>query len=253
MGGSLAHKYAAVRDDAVLDRETLILEHLPQVRLIAKRIHNRLPRHISLEDLISTGIVGLLRAIDNFDPSANVQLKTYADRRIHGEIMDSLRAMDWASRDTRNKARLIGAAIQVCQGRLAREPSEEEIARELRIDPAEYQRWLGLIQTVEVCGFEYAGDGQPDLLQFIGDDEENWPSRVVERHELDRILALAIERMPKLERTILNLYYYEELNLSEISKVVGLHLSRVAQLRTQAVLRLRSHLQRVWPPSGSKH
>jgi RNA polymerase sigma factor for flagellar operon FliA len=132
--------------------------------------------------------------------------------------------------------------------RLGREPTEEEIASELHIPQAEYRQWLGGIQAINLERLECIfTDGQEySMLRFISDDEENWPSHLVERAELERILALAIERMSKLERTILNLYYYEELNLGEISKIVGLHLSRVAQLRVQAILRLRSHLRRVW-------
>jgi len=230
------------------EREALVLEHLPQVCLIARRIHDRLPDHISLDDLISTGVIGLMAAIDHFDPSLGVQLNTYAERRIRGAIIDSLREMDWAPRETRKKSKLIEAAIHQVKQRLGREPLEEEIAAELRLPQAEYQQWLSGIQAINLERLECVStDGQEcSMLRFISDDQENWPSHLVERAELERILALAIDRMSKLERTILNLYYYEELNLGEISKIVGLHLSRVAQLRVQAILRLRSHLRRVW-------
>ncbi len=219
------------------------------MRLIARRIHDRLPSYISLDDLISTGVIGLLAAIDNFDESLNVQLKTYAERRIRGAIMDSLRDLDWAPRETRKRSKVIEAAIHKAKQRHGREPTEEDIAAELGITPAEYQQWLTDIQAIDLQAMEYvASDGRrSDLLRVIPDtNEDDWPSNIVERSELERILALAIERMPKLERTVLNLYYFEELSLAEISKVVKLHLSRVAQLRVQGVLRLRSHLQRVW-------
>jgi RNA polymerase sigma factor FliA len=249
--------YRPAYDEATtLRREALVMQHLPQVRLIARRIHERLPSYISLDDLISTGVIGLLAAIDNFDASLNVQLKTYAERRIRGEIMDSLRELDWAPRETRKKSKVIEAAIHKSKQRFGREPSEEEIAGELGIDPAEYQRWLNEIQAIDLQALEYVNPdgGRSDLLRVVPDAEENWPSHVVERSELERILALAIERMPKLERTVLNLYYFEELSLAEISKIVKLHLSRVAQLRVQGVLRLRSHLQRVWTGTpGRKH
>jgi RNA polymerase sigma factor for flagellar operon FliA len=132
--------------------------------------------------------------------------------------------------------------------RFGREPTEEEIASELNLPQAEYQQWLNGIQAINLERLEYVStEGQEcSMLQFVSDGDENWPSHLVERAELERILALAIERMSKLERTVLNLYYYEELNLGEISKIVGLHLSRVAQLRVQGILRLRSHLRRVW-------
>jgi RNA polymerase sigma factor for flagellar operon FliA len=242
----------AVGDDAVLRREKLVLEHLPQVRIIAGRIHDKLPDHISLEDLVSTGIIGLLTAIDNFDPSFHVQLKTYAEHRIHGAIMDSLRGMDWAPRETRKRSKLIERAIFQVKQRMGREPFEEEIAAELGIPIAEYHQWLGESQSVEILRLEASsGDNQNfDLLDVISDDENSWPSRIVERSELERILALAIDRMPQQERVVLSLYYYEELTLREIAEVMGMHLSRIGQLRVQAILRLRSHLERVWSSSS---
>ena len=234
-------------EDAAQRREALVLQHLPQVRVIARQIHNRLPDSVCLDDLISTGVVGLLAAVDNFDPSYNVQLNTYAERRIRGAIMDGLRDLDWAPRETRKRSKMIEAAIHRAKQRLGREPFEEDIASELGIDPDQYRQWLTEGQGVDLQRLEWSGSGdQPDLLKFISDDAESLPSRVFERAELERIMTLAIERMPKIERTVLHLYYFEELALREIAKVVGMHLSRVAQLRVQAVLRLRSHLERVW-------
>jgi RNA polymerase sigma factor for flagellar operon FliA len=251
MGSASYGPQSAADDDAVLRRENLVLEHLPQVRIIASRIHDRLPDHIALEDLISTGVVGLLAAIDNFDPSYKVQLKTYAEHRIHGAIMDSLREMDWVPREARKKSKLIERAIHSVKQRLGREPLEEEIAAELDIAPGEYQRWLGEAQSVEIHRLESnSGDNESyDLLDVISDDESTWPSQIVERAELERVLALALDRMPKQERIVLSLYYYEELTLREIAEVMGLHLSRIGQLRVQAILRLRSHLERVWASS----
>jgi RNA polymerase sigma factor FliA len=237
-----------VDHDALLRREKLVLEHLPQVRIIASRIHDRLPDHISLDDLISTGVVGLLAAIDNFDPSYKVLLKTYAEHRIHGAIMDSLREMDWVPREARKKSKQIERVIHSLKQKLGREPLEEEIAAELEISPAEYQRWLTDAQAVEIHRLEAnSGDSDSyDLLDVISDDESTWPSQIVERAELERVLALALDRMPKQERVVLSLYYYEELALREIAEVMGLHLSRIGQLRVQGILRLRSHLERVW-------
>jgi len=238
----------AVDEDLALRREALVLQHLPQVRLIAKRIHDRLPSNISLDDLISAGVIGLLSAIDNFDPTLNVQLNTYAERKIRGAILESLREMDWVPRDTRKKAKLIQAAIHRAKGSVSHEPTEEEIAAQLSIPLADYQKWLTEVQSIELERLEPApGDNAgASLLNYISGDEEAWPSHIVERSELERVLALAIDRMPKMERTVLSLYYYEELNLREIADVMGMHLSRIGQLRAQGVLRLRSHLERVW-------
>ena len=239
---------SALEADVALRREALVLQHLPQVRLIAKRIHDRLPDYISLDDLVSTGVVGLLAAIDNFDPSLNVQLNTYAERKIRFAILDGLRDMDWAPRELRKKSKLIEAAIHRVNQRAGREATEDEIAAELGISLENYFRWLGDVQSVELERLESADseDGGHQFLNFISGDPESIPSRIVERSELERLLALAIDRMPKIERTVLHLYYFEELTLREIAQIVDMHLSRVAQLRTQAILRLRSHLERVW-------
>jgi RNA polymerase sigma factor FliA len=250
MGTATYGPQPAFDADAIHRREKLVIEHLPQVRIIAGRIHDRLPRHIALEDLVSSGIVGLLSAIDNFDPAYNVQLKTYAESRIHGAIIDSLRELDWAPRETRRFSKLIQGAIRKLQQQFGREPAEDEIAAELNLPLAEYQERLNESQAVEIQRLEYAGgdDQGRDLLNIISGDEELWPSRIVERSELERILAQAIDRIPKQERTVLGLYYFDELTLREIGEVMGMHLSRCGQLRVQAILRLRSHMERVWAP-----
>jgi len=234
---------------ATADRETLILEHLPQVRLIARRIHERLPGSVSLDDLISTGTVGLISAIDNFDPKLNVKLKTYAEYKIRGAILDSLRGMDWAPRQQRKRVKQIEAAIASLEQRNHRAPSEDEIAQELGLSTAEYHDWLIDVRGVNLGRLEgHSGEDESrDLLRFVSDSEELWPSRIVERAELERLLAQAIQKMPYVERTVLNLYYHEELTLREIARVVKLHESRVSQLKSQAILRLRSYLEKRWP------
>lgn len=250
--GPVTNTYQLTQEGAAAERERLILDHLPQVRLIARRIHERLPGSVSLEDLISTGIVGLISAIDHFDASLNVKLKTYAEYKIRGAILDSLRGLDWAPRQKRKKAKQIEAAIAVAEQRLHRTPTEEEIAQELKLDMDEYHGWLVEIRGVNLGSLEYNGgeEGGRDLLKYISDNEENWPSRILERAELERLLAQAIEKMPYIERTVLSLYYHEELTLREIAKVVDLHESRVSQLKTQAILRLRGYIEKRWPTRG---
>jgi len=240
--------HPALDDGAPCQRDAFVLRHLPQVRLIARQIRNRLPATVSLDDLVSNGVVGLLAAIDNFDPSLKVRLNTYAERRIRGAILDGLREMDWAPRETRKRSRWIEAAIHRAEQRAGRNASEEEIAAELGIPVDEYRKWLADVQSIELECLEFAApDSQgSDLLNLLSDDPERLPSRVMEHSELERILALAIARMPKMERTVLSLYYYKELSLSETASALGLHLSRIAQLRAQAILRLRCHLERVW-------
>jgi RNA polymerase sigma factor FliA len=236
-------------------REQLILEHLPQVRLIARRIHERLPESVSLEDLVSTGTLGLISAIDRFDPTLNVKLKTYAEYKIRGAILDSLRGLDWAPRQQRRRAKQIEAAISAAEQRLHRSPSEEEIAGQLNLTIGEYHEWLVEIRGLNIGSLESASpedeNNNRDLLRYISDDEEDWPSRLLERTELQKLLAEAITRMPEIEKTVLSLYYYEELTLREISRIVHLHESRISQLKSQAIVRLRSYMEKRWPsPRG---
>jgi len=232
------------------EREALILEHLPQVRLIARRIHEHLPDRVSIEDLVSSGTIGLIAAIDNFDPSMQVKMKTYAEYRIRGAILDGLRDLDWAPRQKRRMSRQIEAAIASAEQRLGRAPSEEEIAAELRISLDEYHAWLVETEGLQIGDLDLQGDADDpgfSLLKYVADDEDKSPARLFERSELERLIASAIERMPKPERTVLSLYYHEELNLREIAEVMELHLSRISQLKTQAILRLRTLIEARWP------
>jgi RNA polymerase sigma factor for flagellar operon FliA len=231
-------------------RDQLILDHLPQVRLIARRIHERLPESVSLDDLVSAGTIGLISAIDRFDPSLNIKLKTYAEYKIRGAILDSLRGLDWAPRQQRKRAKQIEAAIANAEQRLKRTPTEEEIAAQLGLNLHEYYEWLVEIRGLSLGSLEASSseeDQTRDVLRYVSDDEEQWPSRLLERSELQNLLAEAIARMPEIERTVLSLYYYEELTLREISKILHLHESRISQLKSQAILRLRSYMERRWP------
>jgi RNA polymerase sigma factor FliA len=230
------------------EREQLILEHLPQVRLIARRIQERLPENISLDDLVSTGVIGLIAAIDNFDPSHKVKLKTYAEYKIRGAILDSLRGLDWAPRQRRRQAKRIEAAISAAEQRLKRAPTEEEIAEELEISLEEYHTWLVDIRGLNIASLEYtSGEQGNDLLQYLSDEGNNLPSTLLEKSELVRLLAQGIDAIPPMERTVLGLYYHEELTIREIAQVVNLHESRISQLKSQAILRLRNHMAAQWP------
>lgn len=237
------------------ERERLILEHLPQVRLIARRIHDRLPESVNLEDLISTGVVGLISAIDRFDASHNVKLKTYAEYKIRGAILDSLRGLDWAPRQQRKRSKQIEAAIASAEQRLHRTATEEEIAAELRLSIEEYHEWLIEVRGLNLGSLESAAppdqDNPRDLLRFVSGEEQEWPSHLFERSELERLLAEAISKMPEIEKTVLSLYYFQEMTLREVAKIVRLHESRISQLKSQAVLRLRSYMLKRWPsPRG---
>lgn len=230
------------------EREQLILEHLPQVHLIARRIRERLPRSVSLEDLISTGVVGLIAAIDRFDSRQNVKLKTYAEFKIRGAILDSLRELDWAPRRQRHRSKQIEGAVSAAAQRLQRFPDEEEIARELKVSLERYRQWLMDTRALNMGSLQDApaDDSTHTRLKYVSDDQEKWPSRVAERSELQRLLQEAIGRMPDPERTVINLYYREQMTLREIAPIVGLHESRISQLKTQGILRLRAYVQARW-------
>jgi RNA polymerase sigma factor for flagellar operon FliA len=246
---SAAAYYQAAETLAEDERERLILEHLPQVRLVARKIHERLPDTVVFEDLLSAGVVGLIQAIDHFDPRQNVKLKTYAEFRIRGAILDSLRDSDWAPRLKRRQAREFEAAINRIEQRLGRAPEEEEIARELNLTLDEYRQKLTEMEALNIGELDFTRDEKdtPVILKYTAAADENSPEVTMERAELERLIASAIDRIPKVEKTVLSLYFHEELTLREIAGVMGIHLSRVSQIKSQAILRLRTSIVKRWP------
>ncbi len=232
------------------ERERLILLHLPQVRLIARSIHERLPPDsVSLEDLVSSGTLGLIAAIDRFDPSQNVKLKTYAERKIRGAILDSLRELDWAPRTQRHKSKKIQGAIAAVEQRVQRAPAEEEIAAELDLTLEEYRGWLLDLRGLHLATQRTARGSEPgqDPLRTVAADQDETPSRILERAELKRLVSTGVQRMPRIERTVLTLYYFQERSMREIAETLELHESRVSQLKCQAIPRLRSYIEKRWP------
>jgi RNA polymerase sigma factor FliA len=234
------------------ERERLIIEHMPQVNLIARRIHETLPGNVCLDDLVSSGVVGLIMAIDNYDPSQAVKLKTYAEYKIRGAILDSLRGMDWASRHRRKKYKEIEAAISSAEQKHHRPPTEEEIAGELNLTLEEYRTRLVEVQGLTLGSLEMTigPDSGQDLLSIIPSGDE-LPSAALERTELERLIARAVDELPEPEKLILALYYQEELTLREIGDIVNLRVSRVSELKTTSILRLRAYVAQQWPtPRG---
>jgi RNA polymerase sigma factor FliA len=236
------------------ERDRLIRKHVPQVNLIAQRIYRRLPVRANLDDLVSSGILGLISAIDHFNPAHSVKLETYAEYKIRGAIYDGLRGLDWGPRRLRQRAKQIEAAIAAAEQRLHRSPTEEETAGELGLSVKKYREWLVKVQGLNRLNLSIPEQGsgdedgnRRDQIRFICGDEDASPSRLFERSELQRLLADAISNLPAIEKTVLSFYYYEEMTLLEISKIVLRHESRIAQLKTQAILRLRAHMQKQWP------
>ena len=245
----VTNPYLIAQSETAQDnRERMILDQLPQVHMIARRLHEKLPESVCLDDLISTGIVGLISAVDNFEEVQGAQLKTYAEYKIRGAMLDSLRGLDWASRHRRKKAKNIEAAISSAEHKLQRAATEDEVAAELKMTLDEYHERLLEIQGMNLESLEVAtGKGNQTLLSMVPDSPDDLPSGILERSELERLLAKAIAAMPEKERTVLALYYHEELTLREIAEVMGWHTSRVAELKTHSILRLRAQMKKQWP------
>jgi RNA polymerase sigma factor for flagellar operon FliA len=242
--------YTAWRDDE--ERERLLLEQLPQVRYIARRIHERLPRHVPFEDLVHAGVVGLIDALHKYDRGKHVQFGSYAKFRIRGAILDSLRAMDWSPRDLRRKARRLEEANNQLRSHLGRNPSEPELATELGMNLRGLQLLLGEINGLEVGSLrvESPRDGkEEDLCEYLPNDPEETPLLLCLRSEMKTMLARAIAELPEKERQVLALYYYEELTMKEVGVVLGVGESRVSQIHSMAVIRLRARLSEL----GSGH
>ncbi len=232
------------------ERQSLILEHLPQVRLLARKIHGRLPDSVSLDDLVSTGTLGLISAIDRFDPSRHVHLRAYAEHKIRGGMLDSLRGLDWAPRQQRRRAKQIQAAISALEQRLHRAPTEQEVAEELGLTVDRYRQWQVHAQALTLRSLETEEPADSDkrrLFQFLCGDPKELPSAVFERSELQRALAAAISGLPEVHQTVLSLYYRDELKPREISKIVGLHESRISIIRSRAIRQLRAYMAKLWP------
>jgi len=227
------------------ERDQLLLEHLPAVRYIAHRIHERLPQHVELEDLISSGIVGLIDAFNKFDHTKDVQFKSYAQFRIRGAILDSLRVLDWSPRELRRKGRAVQEAIQTITRTQRRTPTEPEIARELNLSLNDYQLLLGQLKGLEIgsLNLEHKDDSGEDQLAYIAGSPEDDPLFRCLQGEMRQMLIDAIEELPEKERMVLTLYYYEELTMKEIGLTLGVVESRISQIHSAAVVRLRVSLE----------
>ena len=231
------------------ERDLVLMEHLPTVRYLARRIHERLPQHVELDDLISAGIVGLIDAFSKFDHKKKVQFKSYAQFRIRGAILDSLRTLDWSPRELRRKGRAVEEAIRSVTQRAGRVPHEQEIASEMELTLAEYQLLLGDLKGLEIGSLhmERSEDSGDEELSYIPGSPEEDPLFRCLKGEMKQRLADAIDELPEKERLVLTLYYYEELTMKEIGLTLGVVESRVSQIHSSAVLRLRVALASLRP------
>src|SRR3984885_9231281 len=237
-----------------IGRDQLLMEHLPTVRYLARRIHERLPQHVELDDLISAGVVGLIDAFSKFDHGKKVQFKSYAQFRIRGAILDSLRTLDWSPRELRRKGRAVEEAIRSVTQRVGRAPSEQEIAAEMELSLTEYQQLLGDLKGLEIGSLhmERSEDSGDEELAYVPGSPEEDPLFRCLKGEMKQRLAGAIDELPEKERMVLTLYYYEELTMKEIGLTLGVVESRVSQIHSSAVVRLRVALAGLRGSDGTK-
>ncbi len=232
------------RDSSAEERERILLEQLPQVKYIARRIHERLPRHVPLEDLVHAGVLGLMDAFHKFDQTRDVQFSSYAKFRIRGAILDSLRELDWSPRDLRRKARRLEEANSRLSHHLGRAATEAELAQDMEMSLPEFHHLLNELQGLDVgsVNVESPQDGrEEDLSEQVPALEDN-PFQQCLAAEMKALLAKAIGDLPEKERKVLALYYFEELTMKEVGLVLGVGESRVSQIHTLALVRLRSRL-----------
>jgi len=242
----LWREYRAKGDPAIRDR--LIVTYAPLVKYVAGRLGSGLPAHVDDEDLVSYGLLGLIGAIERYDPERDVKFETYAIARIRGAIIDELRALDWVPRSVRSRARDIERAIAELEAKLARVPTDEEIATKLGLTTEELDESLSEIGRSSIAALDElwtisgsSGD-QVALIDTIEDPEAPDPQGSLSQTELREAIADAIARLPEREKLVVTLYYYEELTLREIGEVLGVTESRVSQLHTKAILRLKARL-----------
>ena len=222
-------------------RDHLIVHYSPLVKFVAGRVGSGLPSSVESGDLISSGVLGLIDAIERFEPERGFKFETFAVPRIRGAIYDGLRQLDWVPRSVRSRARQVEKAIAEIEHAEGRSPTDEEIAEKLGISPEELAKWLASIASTTIGPLDraIAAGSEPAVLEGPGSQA---PSAVIEDRELSHLMREEIKRLPEREKLVLSLYYDEGLTLSEIGQVLGVTESRVSQIHTKSVLQLRSRL-----------
>jgi len=230
------------------ERNRLLMENLGQVRYIARRIHGRLPSQVDLQDLVHAGVLGLIDALHKYDPGRDIKLTSYAKFRIRGSILDSLRKLDWSPRDLRRKARRIEQGHRNIEAQFGRVATNPEVAADMGVSLQEYEWMLAELRGLDLGSLEDSGredSGPPDMDRFLRTSPDQDPFQLCMRSEARRLLENAIEQLPARERHVLALYYFEELTMKEVGAVLGVNESRVSQIHSAAMVRLRVLLQQL--------
>lgn len=226
------------------DKNHLLTEHMPLVKRLAHQMKAKLPASVEVDDLVQAGMIGLLDAIQRYEENHGAQFETYAVLRIRGAMLDELRSSDWMPRSTRQNMRKVEQAMATLQQQLGRPPSESEIAKSLKLSLADYQEMLGDSGGHQLVYYEdfHDEDGNDSWLDRYAVDEDD-PLRALLETDFRQAVIDAIDNLPPREKILMGLYYEEELNLKEIGAVMGVSESRVSQLHSQAVGRLRTYLR----------
>jgi len=229
-----------------LEREDLIRSYLPLVKRVVHRLSGRLPKEIDLKEMLNSGIIGLVDALEKYDPKHETNFATYAQFRIRGAILDSFRAQDWMPRSLRYKSHRIEQAFHRAEQKFGRSVTDEEVAQELNVKTEELQSIMGEMGNMTMLSFEDLGFGHGEE-RYRSDDmfaaKSQDPLNVVLSGEKVGLIARALDRLPEKERLVVNLYYYEELNLKEIGEILGVTESRASQVRSRALSRLKTFLR----------
>ncbi|MBZ0272077.1 FliA/WhiG family RNA polymerase sigma factor [bacterium] len=237
-------------------RDELIRKYTPLIKLVASRIIRKLPPQIELGDLINTGVLGLMDAIDKFDPDREIKFETYAEFRIRGAILDELRSLDWVPRSIRQRLNELQRTYEELEAKFQRPATDDEVAGELGISQADYFHLVSQASGVSLVSLDDLGHssngegGKRNFLEFFKEPHKESVVDLLNLHDVKRVVAEAIDDLPKNERFVVSMYYHDELTMKEIGLVLGITESRVSQIHNKAILRLRGKLKRHMQENG---
>lgn len=228
------------------NKDKLIAEYSPLIKFIAQKIAIRLPPNIEIDDLISAGVIGLMDAIDKYDPTRDNKFKTYAEFRVRGAILDELRSQDWVPRSVRDKAKLLDKTVVNLEAEMGRVATDEEVAFALNMSIEEFHELVNQVRPVSLLSIDeaqtFSSVDKKSILNLLEGTKLNNPLVQLNMKTVKDVVTQAIEELPERQRLVLSLYYYEDLNLKEIGRILRVTESRVSQLHAQAVTRLRARL-----------